>query len=103
MIEFIGGGKSSRALIRKGQLSLLQETGPAGDLLTVLDETRQPVKDAVAWLDGRKLSPGEKDARILVPFTAQPGRRPIVLASADGTFASLANFEHHAEEYRLTK
>ncbi len=101
VIEFIGGGKSSRALIRKGQLSLVQQTGPAGDLITVLDETRQPVKDAVAWLDGRKLSPGEKDARILVPFTAQPGRRPIVLASADGTFASLANFEHHAEEYRL--
>ena len=101
VIEFIGGGKSSRALIRKGQLSLVPQTGPAGDLLTVLDETRQPVKDAVAWLDGRKLSPGEKDVRILVPFTAQPGRRPIVLASADGTFASLANFEHHAEEYRL--
>jgi hypothetical protein len=101
VIEFIGGGKSSRALVRKGQYSLVQQTGPAGDLLTVLDEKRAPVKDAVAWLDGRKLVPDEKDGRILVPFTAQPGRKPIVLADAGGTFASLANFEHHGEEYRL--
>ena len=101
VIEFIGGGKSSRALVRKGQWSLLQRTGPAGDMLTVLDETRQPVKDAVVWLDGRKFAPDEKSGFILVPFTQQPGARPIVLADAAGQFATLANFEHHAEQYRL--
>ena len=31
VIEFIGGGKSSRALVRKGQWSLLQRTSAAGD------------------------------------------------------------------------
>ncbi len=101
MIEFIGGGKSSRALIRKGQWHLLQQTGPAGDLLTVLDETYAPVKDAVAWLDGRKFTPDAKSGRIAVPFTAQPGTKPIVLADAAGGFATLTNFEHHAEEYQL--
>ena len=60
VIEFIGGGKSSRALVRKGQWSLLQRTSAAGDLITVLDEGRQPVKDAVVWLDGRKLTPDAK-------------------------------------------
>jgi len=56
VIEFIGGGKSSRALVRKGQWSLIQRVGPAGEMVTVLDEAHQPVKDAVVWLDGRKFA-----------------------------------------------
>jgi len=101
VIEFIGGGKSSRALVRKGQWSVLQRTGPAGEMLTVLDETRQPAKDAVVWLDGRKFTPDEKSGYILVPFTAQPGTKNVVLADAAGQFATFASIEHHAEEYRL--
>jgi hypothetical protein len=101
VIEFIGGGRSSRALVRKGQWSLLQRVGPAGDMLTVLDENRQPTKDAVAWLDGRKFVPDEKSGEIVVPFTQQPGNRPIILADAAGSFATLTSFEHHAEEYAL--
>ena len=95
VVEFIGGGKSSRALIRKGQWSLLQRTGAAGDMITVLDETRQPVKDAVVWLDGRKYTPDEKTGYILVPFTQQPGPSPIILADAAGTFG-------HARELRAS-
>ncbi len=101
IVEFIGGGRSSRALIRKGQWQLVQQTGPGGDLITVLDENGAQVKDAVAWLDGRKLVRDEKLGRINVPFTKQPGRRQVVLAGADGSFATLAEFEHHAEEYVL--
>ncbi len=101
MVEFIGGGKSSRALIRKGQWSIITQAGPAGDLLTVLDEQKQPVKDAAVWLDGRKFTADEKTGRVLVPFTTQPGRQPVILANADGTFASLTDFEHHAENYVL--
>jgi len=101
VIEFIGGGKSSRALVRKGQWSLLQRTGPAGDMITVVDEAQQPVKDAVVWLEGRKYTPDEKTGYIVVPFSAQPGTKPIVLADAAGSFATLTNFEHHAELYQL--
>jgi len=101
IIEFIGGGKSSRALLRKGRYSLVQRTGAAGEFLTVLDESRKPATNAVAWLDGRKLLPDPKDGRIRVPFTASPGRRPILLADPDGSFASLAQFDHGAESYRL--
>lgn len=101
VIEFIGGGKSSRALVRKGQWSLLQRTGPAGDVITVLDEKREPVKDAVVWLEGRKYTPDEKSGALLVPFTQQPGAKPMVLADPAGEFATLASFEHHAEQYRL--
>ena len=101
VIEFIGGGKSSRALIRKGSFSLVQRPGPAGDRLTVLDENRHLVTNAVAWLDGRRLELDPKIGAILVPFTAAPGRKSVVLADAMGGFASLAHFDHHAESYRL--
>jgi len=101
IVEFIGGGRSSRALVRNGQWQVLQSTGPSGDLLTVLDENGVQVKDAVAWLDGRKLTRDEKLGCIVVPFTAQPGMKQVVLADAEGTFATLAQFEHHAEAYVL--
>ena len=101
VVEFIGGGKSSRVLVRKGQWHLLQKTGPAGDMLTVLDEAFQPVKDAAVWLDGRKFTPDAKSGFIVVPFTAQPGTKPIILADAAGGFATLTQFEHHGESYKL--
>src|SRR5690606_6173177 len=94
VIEFIGGGKSSRALIRKGQWDVLQQIGPAGDVLTVVDEQRQIVKDAVVWLNGRKYTPDEKLGAIVVPFTNEPGNKSGILADAASTFATLTNFEH---------
>lgn len=101
VVEFIGGGRSSRALVRKGQWQIIQQTGPAGDQLTVVDETYAPVKDAAVWLDGRKFTTDAKSGTINIPFTAEPGRKPVVVADATGAFATLTEFEHHAEEYRL--
>ncbi|MBM3850664.1 MAG: hypothetical protein FJ396_10880 [Verrucomicrobia bacterium] len=101
IIEVIGGGRSSRALIRRGGYRLLQSPGPGGDLLRVLDENARVVTNAVAWLDGRKWEADPKDGRIQIPFTATPGRRPLVLSEAEGRLASLAEFEHHAETYAL--
>ncbi|MFZ4766666.1 MAG: hypothetical protein ACOYMN_17070 [Roseimicrobium sp.] len=87
--------------MRVGQWQVLQQTGPAGDLLLVLDEKNQPVPDAVAWLDGRKLTRDEKLGRIIVPFTNQPGTKPLIIGDAAGTFATLTQFQHHGEDYRL--
>ena len=101
IIEFIGGGRSSRALIRTGQYHTLQQTGPAGDLILVLDEANKPVKDAVAWFEGRKFTVDEKLGRIAIPFTNQPGTKNLIIGHAAGTFATLTQFTHHAEEYRL--
>lgn len=102
IVEFIGGGRSSRVLVRVGQWQVLQTVSPGGDLLTVLDEKGEMVKDAVVWLDGRKLVPDEKlGSRIVVPFTAQPGQRPLIVSDAAGTFATLTQFEHHAETHVL--
>jgi len=101
IVEFIGGGKSSRALIRKGQWHLLQETGPAGDMVSVIDEAQQPVADAVLWLEGRRFTRDDKSGRIIVPFSNQPGAKPAIIADASGQFATLTQIEHHAEAYEL--
>ena len=39
VIELIGGGKSSRAVVRKGELRLATRSGVAGQVCTVMDET----------------------------------------------------------------
>ena len=101
VIEFIGGGKSSRALVQKGSYHLLQRQSPAGDLLTILDETFHPATNAVAWLDGRQWNPNPKNGQILIPFAQQAAQRTITLASSDGGFATLVPFLQHSESYRL--
>lgn len=101
IIEFIGGGRSSRALIRKGQWQTAQQQSPGGDLVTVLDEDHQPVPDAALWLDGRKFTPDPKTGAALIPFSRNPGTKPIIVTDASGSFATLTEFEQHAEKYTL--
>ncbi len=98
VIEFIGNGKSSRALVRRGRLRYLTSDGAAGQVVTVLDESNRVLPDASIWVGGREYRP-EKDGTMVVPYSNDPGRRPIVLVHGD--FASLDQLDHAAESYRL--
>ena len=98
VVEFIGGGKSSRALIRKGKLRFLVRTSTAGHVFTVLDETGNKLPEATLWLSGREYAP-DKDGTLTVPFTAKPGKQSIILKH--GNFATLAEFGHESEDYEL--
>jgi hypothetical protein len=98
IIELIGSGRSSRAVVRRGRLQYLVRTGTAGHVFTVLDEANRKVSDAALWLAGHKYTP-DKDGYIAVPFSNQPGRQPIILAQ--GEFACLDQFQHEPEQYRL--
>ena len=98
VIEFIGNGKSSRALIRKGRLYFVGRTGPAGQVLTVLDESRRRLDNASVWLAGHEYQAGD-DGTILVPFSTNPGPVPIVLSQ--GGFSCVETFTHQGEEYSL--
>ncbi len=98
IVEFIGGGISSRALVRKGRLRFLERVGSAGHAFTVLDEDRNVLKDASIWLGGREYTPGD-DGEIHVPFSARPGRQPFLLRH--GALTTLEQFEHLAENYSL--
>jgi hypothetical protein len=98
VVELIGNGKSSRALVQKGRLGLLQEVTPAGHAFTVLDEAGRRLPDARAWLGGREFAPGQ-DGPILVPFSTEPKSETIIVQQ--GGFAAIARFNHLAEIYEL--
>ncbi|MFT4548851.1 MAG: hypothetical protein ACI9MB_002804, partial [Verrucomicrobiales bacterium] len=99
VIEFIGNGRSSRALVRKGKFQYLAIPSAAGSTISVLDESNQLVRGASIWLGGREYKV-DKRGRATVPFSNNPGRVPMVLV-ADG-FASLDDFQHPAENYQFT-
>ncbi len=113
IVDFIGNGRSSRALIRKGRWRHLVRTSTAGQIFTVLDDNGKPVKDASVWLAGHEYTPNlvapkkfsdeqqptEKTGEILVPFSTNPGRQPIVISR--GELSSLDHFNHEAENYAL--
>lgn len=98
VVDFIGNGKSGRALIRKGRLSFVAQPSPAGHLFTILDETHQPVANAELYLGGQHFT-ADKEGRIAVPFSTTPGPQKIVLCSGD--FCTLTEFQHHEESYSL--
>ncbi len=97
VIELIGNGISSRALVKKGELQALTQSTVGGELLTVIDEANQPVPKAAAWFGG-KLYEADEKGLILLPFS-EAGTVPVVLT--DGDFASLASVALPREDYTL--
>ena len=98
VIDFIGAGKSSRALIRKGHLRPLVVSGNSGQNLRIVDDKNQLVNDATVWLAGTEYV-SDRSGIITVPFTAEPGHRPIVINR--GEFSCLDFIDHKGEAYRL--
>ncbi len=98
VVDFIGNGRSSRALIRKGRLHHLMRIGTAGHVFTVLDEENRKQSDATLYLAGHEYT-AAKDGTITVPFSTDPDRETIVLSG--GGICSLAEFYHRSEEYSL--
>jgi len=98
VVEFIGNGKSSRALVTKGDLRILEKTGPAGHEFTITDEKNKKRTQATIWLEGTEYSPDKKGV-IRIPFSNRPGRKDLVLR--DGSFCALSQFDHTGEKYKL--
>jgi len=98
VVELIGNGRSSRALVRKGRLGLLQDVTSAGHVFVVLDENNRRLPDATIWMQGREYA-AEDDGRIIIPFSTQPRTETLIVKHGD--FADLTRFEHQAEQYRL--
>lgn len=99
VVEFIGNGKSSRAVIQKGDLRYLTRLSAAGHEFMILDENNRLQPDASLWLAGQEFLPDE-DGVITVPFAENPGEKAIILKS--DAFCSLARFNHKSENYHLT-
>ena len=101
VVELIGNGKSSRALVQKGRLDAVQEITPAGHAFTVFDEAGRRVTDAAGWLGGREFAP-DAEGRIFVPFAADNAKKSQEhLVIRQGGFAARVGFAHLAETYSL--
>ena len=98
VVELVGAGKSSRALIRKGGLRYVERLGAAGHVFAILDEDNQHLTDATLWLSGHEYR-SRRDGTIVVPYSTHAGRETILLCHGDR--ATVETFEHRAESYRL--
>jgi hypothetical protein len=99
IIEFIGGGKSSRALIRKGGLTVLPIQTGAGTRLTILDEKSAPVPTAYALLGSQRF-PADATGHILLPLTTSPHVPDVIINDGTG-FTTLESIGLLDEIYTL--
>lgn len=98
VIDLIGNGMSSRAVIRKGRLRHVSRVGAAGRVVTVFDEQGRPRADARAWIGDREYVPDE-NGTFVVPFSTAPGTTPMLLAAGD--LATVYQIELVRETYEL--
>ncbi len=99
VVELIGNGRSSRALLRKGGLRHTVRTSVAGPTVRVYDDAGRPLVGARIWMGGREIAPRE-DGEISLPFSTQPGAVPVLLLH--GEVAQRAVIDLPAERYTLT-
>jgi hypothetical protein len=99
VVELIGNGKSSRALVQKGRMTFSVRNGSAGHVFRVYDAAGARVKTAALWIDGHSYET-DKDGEIAVPFSTKPGRQPFIITH--NGFSELHNFQHQAENYALS-
>ena len=98
VIELIGGGTSSRAIIHKGRLQLRERSSAAGHAFQVFDETGAMQPGASLWFGARAYE-ADENGEIFVPFTSEPGTREVILTA--GERCSLEDFVHQSERYQL--
>lgn len=98
VVDFVGGGKSSRALIRKGRLQMIGRVTVAGQRFEVIDSQGEKVNDASLWISGRRYT-ADDDGHIDVPFSSQPSRQMAIISQGD--FSSLQAFDQVSEKYQL--
>ncbi|EFA81283.1 hypothetical protein PPL_05262 [Heterostelium album PN500] len=98
VIEFIGNGKSSRAIIKKGGYNYLSAVNQNGQLIHVLDEDSVKITKCSVTIDGNVYKSDEK-GDITVPFSANAGHTNIILTADD--FSTFDSFNRKSETYKL--
>lgn len=99
VVELIGNGVSSRALLHVGYLESISQPTAAGQVMMVLNDAGETVTDAAVWLAGREFTANEKGL-VLLPFSETPGVRFAVLRSGD--FSSPEQIRHLGETYSFS-
>ena len=98
IVDFLGAGQRTRALIQKGQLRALQRFTDAGQVLRIVDESGKLVPNAHAELGDRTFK-ADSEGDIVLPYGEQARVEKVLLVSGD--FASYEMLVHQAEQYKL--
>ena len=93
IVEFIGNGLSSRAVIKKGQLSLIHKPTIAGHLGYILDENKEVCKGPKTgvYFDGQYYASNEENGKVFMPYGASSLISKAILIH--NQFAQLSDFE----------
>ena len=102
IIEFIGNGVSSRALIKKGGLSLISRQTKYGKMLFILDENSQICKSPVtgAWVKNSFYQADHQNGSILIPYMKSDSTEQVIIVSEN--FAELTQLQLTDENYSLS-
>lgn len=83
VIDLIGNGMSSRAVVHKGRLRYTSRVGAAGHVVTIVDNAGTARSDARAIIGEREYVPDAKTGSFVVPFSTNPSRVPMLLLAGD--------------------
>ena len=98
VIDFIGGGQSSRALIRRGRMFMVGRVSPIGQRFKVIDDEGAVLMDASVEVGGRKYVANKK-GYIDMPFSDGASRQTAIISVGD--FSCLQPFDAVRESYEL--
>jgi hypothetical protein len=101
IVEFVGNGKSARAVVKKGSLSLIHRSTPAGHWATIIDDNRKVCKGEKTglWFD-KKFYAAKDDGSVFIPYGQQELSTKVIMVHGD--FAQLGEFTRKSENYSLT-
>ena len=102
VIEFIGNGRSSRAVIKKGTLSIIHKPTIAGQVAYILDAHKKICKSESTgiWIDNSFFKADlEKNGRIIIPYTKNTHTSKGVLLHEG--LAQLIDLQRTNENYQL--
>jgi len=98
VIDLIGNGIASRAVIHKGRLRYATRVGAAGHVVEVLDEVGRALPGARAWVGEREYVADDRGS-FVVPFSTAQSTLPMLLVHGD--LAQVASLSLVSERYDL--
>ncbi|XZE53298.1 hypothetical protein SH139x_005033 [Planctomycetaceae bacterium SH139] len=98
VVDLLGGGLRARAILRRGNLRFTERMTPNGQQFVVLDENRQPLKQARMLVAGQEFLAND-EGQIILPPVDQPLTRQAILL--DDEIAVPVLFMHQGEQYSL--
>ncbi|GMH36583.1 hypothetical protein BSKO_04456 [Bryopsis sp. KO-2023] len=101
VLEFVGGGKIARVLVKKGGIHWMERVFHGGHAFRVMYEDNSVMEDAKIWMDGQTFEMEPDSSEVIIPFCPTTGSRQVVIGNPDG-IAVCASIQLKKERYSLS-